>query len=154
MKAELESIIRKELNLPDNAVITRASFQITEKDDEIRIIGSTLVEYQDECPGEEEYVALKEDQFRVKAGRKKRVASGRTPKARSGEKAENKDGSKITDAQIKGYKATLHARISAGNLSESQIGALESMKGIHTHKLNSEQRQQIKDIFEDTNPNN
>ncbi len=151
LKNDLEEFVKKTLNLPDGAIITRASFRITDQNDEIDVIGSTSVMFPDQSPenGDDGPLPLLIKRAYKKRGVKRAIDEKpvvNRKRAREGE------GSDITDAQIKGWRITLGIRQKMGQISDEQVAALDSTKGKHASGLTSEQKQQIKDIVEETNP--
>ena len=150
LKNEITEFIKQALSLPENAVITRGSVQITEKD-EVEIIGATSVDYQHfDLNHPEEVNAEPSPEPRTKRGRK--AKKEKEPKTPSLRRAREGEGSDITDAQIKWWRIVLGVRQRSGGLTKEQAAALEATKGVHAGSLAPEQRQQIKDIFDETTP--
>ena len=153
MKNDLQELAREKLKLPDSAVITQAMFRISEHSDDIQIIGATLVEFQNDVPVEDVAAPA------LIVSHKKSTRRG--PRREFSEKIKSKShiskahavpgvGGKITDAQVKGMRAVLHARKNGGNLSDNQLAALKNLEGIRAPKMTPEMRQQLKDIVDDS----
>ena len=152
LKNEITEFIKQALSLPENAVIMRGSVQITE-DDDVKIIGSTAVEFQDKTPAEpgdltEVIIPSEPRTKRGKKAKKDAEPKGSTSHVR----AREGEGANIKESQIKGWRIILGIRERAGQLSAPQIAALKATKGMHAGKLSAEQKQQIKDIFDETTP--
>lgn len=166
LKNEITEFIKQALNLPDNAVITRGSVQITDQD-EVIIIGATSVDYQHFEINQESEV--NPSSLLIKREYKKRGSKGGLRPRENGNTIKKKResaefitpakgsalvgaGAKITESQIKGWKAALWARRQGGLLSDTQIAAIDALKGTFARNLTPEQKQQVKDIFEETTP--
>ena len=151
LKNEITEFIKQALSLPENAVITRGSVQITEKD-EVEIIGATSVDYQHfDLNHPEEVIAQPSPEPRTKRGKKAKKDA--EPKGSTSHvRAREGEGANIKESQIKGWRIILGIRERAGQLSAPQIAALKATKGMHAGKLSAEQKQQIKDIFDETTP--
>lgn len=159
-KMDLEDLVRERLSLPDNAVINCANFRICYDSEEIALTGTVQIDIPTSPDGEntQEEVRVRLTAPKSIFGVKKRGRNGKVIKVKPGFASESKAhaipgvGGKITDAQVKGMKAVLHARKATGKLTDNQLAAMKALEGVRANKMTPEMRQQLKDIHDDSDP--
>ena len=151
LKEQIVQVVKDHFGLVDRFTIDSAVVSIRKDSDDIEVDATFSTVREDGDPSEIEIPKIVKTKRSYKK-REPKTSSVRHVSKREQKEQTEKDGSRITDAQIKGWRATLWARQNAGVLTAAQIEAVKATKGTHAHNMSPEQRQQIKDIFDDTTP--